>query len=542
MSLTVADCLKLPSLRNCKVLAGEKGLNHIVNNVSVLEIYDVSLFDLSLTVNDSDLTLVSFEAIADDPELQCRHIEHMHNMGDAAVIIYYVGIFLKEIHPSLIETADRLGFPLIIMPENRMDCFYREVLRDVYEAIFYARSKENDFINNSVALISRLPESKKTLPNLLRLISDSLKCTVLLSDTAMNNLCLSKWPSSNDITADEILRLYESACSKDQYQAETIWQGRPLHIFHLPLTVPEYRNFSVYAADESAALTAEDMHNIIELLEIFSKLWKLDRSNILENSLIPAILDGDSEKMYQIADNLSIDIQSINTAFFLRPVFCDADDRTKLQLRRDMVRSIKECSRDLGKTVLVDTYGSLIVFFLMYSPAANADREYLQEIMERIDRLCSSYTISFFPCDTRAEDVHKTYLLYSGAIAAATGIFPKKKLFSYGDILFARQCEAYCREKGEVLRICRNILAPVFSESDGDILLETLCVYFLDTDCSVKTTAERLYVHRNTIQYRLSKICAITNFSTDDLLSSNMMHLSAACFRLCPSLFQDLQP
>ena len=171
MSLTVSDCLKLPSLRSAKVIAGHKGLSHIVNNVSVLEIYDAELFSLEAPVNDSDMTLTSFRAIADNYELQCKHIEQMHSLGDAAVVIYYVGIYLKEIHPSLIETADRLGFPLIIMPEGRIDCFYREVLYDVYKAIFHAKNKEKDLINNVVALFSRLPENRKNLTNLLRLIS-----------------------------------------------------------------------------------------------------------------------------------------------------------------------------------------------------------------------------------------------------------------------------------------------------------------------------------------------------------------------------------
>lgn len=37
MSVTVADLLKLPSLRNAEVVAGKQGLNRIVTSVSVLE-------------------------------------------------------------------------------------------------------------------------------------------------------------------------------------------------------------------------------------------------------------------------------------------------------------------------------------------------------------------------------------------------------------------------------------------------------------------------------------------------------------------------
>lgn len=538
MSLTVADCLKLPSLRNCRVMAGKSGLDHIVNNVSVLEICDVSLFALEPALNDGDLTLTSFQAIADDYELQCRNLELMHSSGDAAVVIYYVGLVLKEIHPSLIETADRLGFPLLTMPEGRKDCFYREVLYDVYKAIFYVQNKEKDFINNIVALFSRLPEERKNLPSLLSLVSDSLKCTVLLSDTVMNNVCLSKWPASNNLTAEDIHCLYEETESSDECDIEAVWQGHELHIFRLPFTAFEYRNFSICAVDESGTLTIDDMHNVIELLEIFSKLWNMDADNILENSLIPSILDGDSEKMCQISTKLGIDIRAINTAIFLRTSFGSMDLQAKVRLQRNMVQKIKECSEDWGKTVIVDTYESLIVSFIMYSSTASEDREYMYDVMSHLDTLCSSYTVAFFPCDNKAEETRKTYLLYSETIHLAIRIFPKRRLFSYGDILFVRQCEFLCLENGESLRICRNILKPLLADSDSEVLLETLSIYYLDTDCDVKGTASQLYVHRNTIQYRLTKIRSITNFKTDDLLSNNLMHQTIACYRIHPELFE----
>ena len=57
-----------------------------------------------------------------------------------------------------------------------------------------------------------------------------------------------------------------------------------------------------------------------------------------------------------------------------------------------------------------------------------------------------------------------------------------------------------------------------------------------DASCEVKATASQLFVHRNTIQYRLAKIHAITNFKTDDFLSNNLMYQAIACYRLHPEL------
>lgn len=252
MSVTIADCLKLPSLRSCRVIAGERGLNHLVNSASVLEVFDTNTFDIEQPVSNSDLLLTSFASIKEDYHLQCRHIERLYESGDAGLVIYYVGVYLERIHPSLIETADRLGFPLMVMPEGRIDCFYNEVLREIYELLLRDKNHASGLIDNIAALVSRLPENRKNLSTLLQLISDHLKCTVFLSDLSQSSVAMSKWPAANEITADEICRLYEAHAESGSLMIETQRQGMPLRIFCVPFSAFEYRNFSLYAADEPA--------------------------------------------------------------------------------------------------------------------------------------------------------------------------------------------------------------------------------------------------------------------------------------------------
>ena len=43
MKITVADCLKLPALREAQLVAGAKGLDRAVSSVSVLEWPEVQM-------------------------------------------------------------------------------------------------------------------------------------------------------------------------------------------------------------------------------------------------------------------------------------------------------------------------------------------------------------------------------------------------------------------------------------------------------------------------------------------------------------------
>ena len=113
MSVTVADLLKLPSLRNAKVVAGKQGLNRIVTSVSVLEYAEPSFLQDELFQNieffGSEIVITAFANIRDNVEAQCANIIRLNEAGEVGLILYYVGILLDKIDSRLIRLADSLG-------------------------------------------------------------------------------------------------------------------------------------------------------------------------------------------------------------------------------------------------------------------------------------------------------------------------------------------------------------------------------------------------------------------------------------------------
>ncbi len=76
MSVTVADCLKLSSLREAKLVAGQRGLNNIVAYVSVLEYANVAaLVDCLFMGNE--LIITAFISVMDDVESQCAVLRRL---------------------------------------------------------------------------------------------------------------------------------------------------------------------------------------------------------------------------------------------------------------------------------------------------------------------------------------------------------------------------------------------------------------------------------------------------------------------------------
>ena len=144
MSVTVADLLQLPSLRQAKVIAGKKGLNRIVSSISVLESADPAILVDGLFRQGeffgSEIVITGFLNCADDVDKQAANIRRLAEGGEVGLILFYVGIYMPGVDKRLIDIADEADFVLIQMPASK-NLRYGEVINDVTEYIFNDRSK-----------------------------------------------------------------------------------------------------------------------------------------------------------------------------------------------------------------------------------------------------------------------------------------------------------------------------------------------------------------------------------------------------------------
>ncbi|GAB2486052.1 fatty acid biosynthesis transcriptional regulator FasR [Luteococcus sediminum] len=77
--------------------------------------------------------------------------------------------------------------------------------------------------------------------------------------------------------------------------------------------------------------------------------------------------------------------------------------------------------------------------------------------------------------------------------------------------------------------LAREVYLPL-AEAGGD-LLET-CVGFLDHGCSVEATARHLFVHANTVRYRIKRIQDVTGYSPSDSRDAYVLRLAITLGRL----------
>ena len=139
MSVTISDIMKLPSLSGASIAAGLKGMNRTISAISVMESSDEEGLGIKFQGQSNyygqEIIITAFMAARDDVNKQCAAIRRLQQEGEVGIIVFYVGSILPCLDQRVIDLADQLEIPMIVMPEKRLELRYGDVICEVMGAI-----------------------------------------------------------------------------------------------------------------------------------------------------------------------------------------------------------------------------------------------------------------------------------------------------------------------------------------------------------------------------------------------------------------------
>lgn len=133
MAVTVMDILAISSMQRARLAAGRKGLKNPVGRVNVLDSPDVPDFLVG-----QEFLFTSGYLLARDSSLQEELVGRLARRGGAALAVV-VGRFLKELPDCMIQEAEAVDLPLIVLPQ---DYSLEEGIRSVIEQIIAGENGE----------------------------------------------------------------------------------------------------------------------------------------------------------------------------------------------------------------------------------------------------------------------------------------------------------------------------------------------------------------------------------------------------------------
>lgn len=177
-ALTVRGLLGLPSFAGVEVAAGAAGLDTVVRWVNVMEVPDILPW-----VKPNELLLTtgfplrhSGQGGSFDPSAVARLVDGLAERGVGALAVK-TGRYLDELPPDMLETAERRGFPVLVLPRS---VAFDEVMSEVFTQLVDRQTRALDVADRLHRTLTALVLGGGDLPQIAAEVAALFDTAVLI--------------------------------------------------------------------------------------------------------------------------------------------------------------------------------------------------------------------------------------------------------------------------------------------------------------------------------------------------------------------------
>ncbi|MCD1258563.1 PucR family transcriptional regulator ligand-binding domain-containing protein [Paenibacillus athensensis] len=520
----VRDLFSVPHFQNALLLGGEKGLDQPISRINVMEVPDVADW-----VRPGEFLMTTGYPFKHEPKLLVSLIAELARKGVVALGVK-TKRFVETIPQEAVEAADHHGVPLIELPPSTS---FSDAVREVMERVLVTESRDLAVLQGRVQRLSHVLLHGDGLPAFLNHLQAMIRNPIVLlepdngwtASADARQLCAAfteqDWAAyraklrlesgAAPLGADG-MRVHATAVLDEQMDAHLLlmfecdrqggavdtltmnWAGRLLGL--------ELRNMQARKKIEA------------KYLDQFMQDWVAGRIVALVDLRLRAEACG-----WELPD---LGVYTVGVVSFRQG--CPAVK----ELQELAVRLNRESAARRVEARWTVMEGELVV--LLVSGQLPGDQEAGRY----------GHTVGLLA----AVAVERDFVLCMGRDVKLRDQVPD----SYRDAKRAASVREACRVAGDLIRYRdlgvymllyrllgteeleeykRLYLKPLL-ELEGKpqgMLLNTLRTYF-DCNCNVKETAERMFVHYNTIGYRLERIRNELGFRLDDPETKLLLQLA----------------
>ena len=150
MSITILEAMKLPTLKDFKLVAGYRGLDREIESVSILDYeYERSLSGKQIVTffRRQDFVLSSLIYAKDDPSLILESVKGLISDGVSGLAVK--NIYYDVLPDEVIQYANDMDFPIFMF--DKKGSFYEDIVTEIY-----AKNKEKNSMSFKEAKIGIL--------------------------------------------------------------------------------------------------------------------------------------------------------------------------------------------------------------------------------------------------------------------------------------------------------------------------------------------------------------------------------------------------
>jgi purine catabolism regulator len=512
VAITVAEALKIGGLRRGQLVAGARNAGNVIQHIDTMEVPDIRPW-----LRKNELLVTTAYAIRDDIPALTRLIEALADVKAAGLVIKPAR-FIGELPEAVVKTAEELGVPLVEIPA---DVPFIEITHPLMKAILSRQARYLEYSETVHRELLRVELEGQGYGSIAATLSSLLDAGIVVYDTDFNVMASVGEPELIPTTEQ---RLYLSKLNGQGRTriGDSSWEYccQPVRVKRkvLGYIAVSERNKQL----NDMELTALEHACTAVALEITKQQAVSEASKRLEMDLFDDLLDG-SVKMEEVAEGRARALGwPVGRPFYV--IVARVDDFEKKTARIEgehLTQSVKHrIARAAGKAVAsqlgsgqehasaVFMRGDSLVCLVPASEELVRQRACIVQAVQRavaaLDaRLSLSTGIS--SVRTQLTQVPTAYKEARNAASIA------RSLYGGGGVVHIEDVALYALLLDSVERplldgFCKRILGPLFEDREGAAmpLIETLEAL---TSCngSRVEAARKLFIHRNTLAYRIKK-------------------------------------
>jgi purine catabolism regulator len=480
MALTVEEMLQLPILQNARIISGNRGLHNEVRYIDIMEIPDMAGW-----LRQHEFVLTTGYAFHNNPWALCKLLDEMHQVGGAAIGVKQRRFFY-EISDQATQRSNEYGIPLIdIPPEITSIDITHTVMENILNKQFAMLRQERDINSTFMQLIlhRRGTEIVTVLSNLLNCEVAVLKkngavlCTtpgfhqshvMLTRDIVIGNALAGYLQMTREPTADD---LFAHICI-----------NQALTVLALELTIQD-------TAQHRKEHAREDF--LIELLA----------GTTLSDDAI----------MYR-ARLLDFPIVPFYTVLLIKPLFSSSlGEHTRNDLWEQIRMVIFDTINADSKRQATASIGEFYAV-LCSSSRSNLHKSAGQHLAPLLYKRLQNklpdidFYIGLGSMVDKLTRINESYTQAVRAIDAGTKVHPDRHIIYYQDV-YVEDMLFSIKHHPALMMLYNLLLLPVYQYDveNGTELFKTL-ESTIRLGGNTRKVAEELFLHRNSVNYRLERI------------------------------------
>lgn len=509
MSITVKEILSLPVFQDAKYVAGREGDQKHVRWISMLE-----LLGEAKQLEPEELLLTTAFELSDNGSMKHNLIPTLAEQGLSGIIIQ-TGYYLEEIPEEILKEGDRCHFPIIEIPRNLS---FSEITRYVHKYILNKQFEKIQFSEELYKTFTDIALKNEGIKSMCNVVNNLIGGKIQIVDTSMNILCDIINKEHPVDVPDEFIQevIYQL---KDDFDSGVVLskslQTNACHVLVAPIKAKDhvYGYITVAKIEQMNEFEEIAIHHTSTMCALeFLKLSSLEeKEKKMRADYLELLLTGsykDDITVYSKGEALGYPIGTHDTCVAILGIDGFHEILNGEKLEAQLLQTVQKLMQGYGLQHLSKLFsGQLVLLITNQYP----HRVHITDTLEKIaahlhTKLGITLSIGIGHYYRNHAHYKQSYKEAQESLFIIQTAWKKDKCLHYRDLGFYRLLLPLFEHPELMADYYKQVLGDLIQQPE---LIDTLEVYLTNIQ-KINDVADKLFIHRHTLKYRLKKIEEIT--------------------------------